>query len=227
VFPLAVSILLAQAAFAQNTGATNGITSPAIAPTGTGCLPGSTTAVLKGNGSNGCTSATSGTDYAPATSGAANLPLFTNGSGGTTTGTRSGNTTEAATVNGATTSGHVATWDANGNVQDGGAAPSPTETNITPTPLAGTTAGTVQCYQDIVGHRKTTLCYVNGYENSTGTAQTISLSANGGSAFSSIGAVISNTASAPVTLSGSPANTINFPTNMTSPWTGLLVIDGL
>jgi hypothetical protein len=41
--------------------------------TGTGCLPGTTSNVLKGDGSNGCTAATAGLDFAPATSGTAIL----------------------------------------------------------------------------------------------------------------------------------------------------------
>ena len=63
-----------------------------------------------------------GTDYAAAPSGSANTPLFNNGSGGFTNGTRSGNTTKVATVTGSTTTDNCAKWDANGNIVDAGAA---------------------------------------------------------------------------------------------------------
>ena len=53
----------------------------------------------------------------------ADLPVFGNGTGDIKVGTKSGNTNELATVTGAGASGHLATWDANGNLQDGGAAP--------------------------------------------------------------------------------------------------------
>ena len=65
--------------------------------------------------------AVAGTDYAAATTGSANTPLFNNGSGGFTNGTRSGNTTEVATASGTLTSGDCAKFDANGNVVDNGA----------------------------------------------------------------------------------------------------------
>ncbi len=53
----------------------------------------------------------------------ANKPVIGNGTADVTIGTSSGNTTEFATVTGSLTSGHIATWDASGNLQDGGAAP--------------------------------------------------------------------------------------------------------
>lgn len=51
------------------------------------------------------------------------LPVFGNGAGspGMVAGTRSGNTTEVATVTGSLTSGHCAKWDASGNLVDNGA----------------------------------------------------------------------------------------------------------
>jgi len=60
------------------------------------------------------------------TSGAltANDPVFGNGGGDAKVGTRSGNTTEVATVNGALTPGHFLTTDASGNIIDGGTTPS-------------------------------------------------------------------------------------------------------
>lgn len=64
-----------------------------------------------------------------------------------TNGTASGNTSQFATVlAGTKTTGHVATWDANGNIQDGGAVGSGTVTSVTcGTGLSGgtfTTSGT-------------------------------------------------------------------------------------
>jgi hypothetical protein len=58
----------------------------------------------------------------PLPSGSANTPLFNNGSNGLTNGTRSGNTTEVATVSGALVSGNLAKSDASGNVVDAGIA---------------------------------------------------------------------------------------------------------
>jgi hypothetical protein len=78
--------------------------------------------ILKGATGGGFATATAGTDYAAATTGSANTPLFNNGSGGFTNGTVSGNTTEIATSTGTLTSGHCAKWDANGNVIDAGSA---------------------------------------------------------------------------------------------------------
>lgn len=49
------------------------------------------------------------------------LPVIGNGAADITVGTKSGNTTEFATVAGAVTNGHVAAWDASGNLVDGGA----------------------------------------------------------------------------------------------------------
>jgi hypothetical protein len=89
-------------------------------------LLGSTSGVLKANGSGVVAAATAGTDYAAAPSGSANTPLWNNGSGGFTNGTRSGNTTKVATVSGSLTNGHIAAFDASGNIVDGGAAGSGT-----------------------------------------------------------------------------------------------------
>ncbi len=85
---------------------------------------GAVTGLLKANGSGTVSAASAGTDYAAAPGGTANTPLFNDGSGGFTTGTRSGNTTKVATVTGSLTTGHIATWDADGNAIDGGAVPS-------------------------------------------------------------------------------------------------------
>lgn len=60
----------------------------------------------------------------PITAGTNNQPLISGGGGGTAMswGTRSGNTSEFATANGALTSGHCVNIDASGNFQDAGAA---------------------------------------------------------------------------------------------------------
>lgn len=64
-----------------------------------------------------------GTDVAAAPSGSANTPLFNNGSGGFTNGTRSGNTTKVVTMGAGTPStDDCAKWDANGNIISAGAA---------------------------------------------------------------------------------------------------------
>lgn len=77
-------------------------------------------AIFKGNGSGGIASAVSGTDYAPATSGSS--PLFGNGAGGFSNGTKSGSTTLLMTGSGTFTSGHCPQFDANLNLVDSGAA---------------------------------------------------------------------------------------------------------
>ena len=52
---------------------------------------------------------------------AADLPVFGDGGSDIKSGTKSGDTNEVATVTGSLTSGHVAKWDASGNLIDGGA----------------------------------------------------------------------------------------------------------
>lgn len=80
--------------------------------------------ILKADGAGNVSAASAGTDYAAAPSGSANTPLFDDGSGGFTNGTRSGNTTAVVTTTGSLTTGHLAVWDAGGNAIDGGAVPS-------------------------------------------------------------------------------------------------------
>ena len=65
------------------------------------------------------------------TSGAltADQPVFGAGGADVKVGTKSGNTDELATVSGSVTSGHIAAWDASGNLVDGGAGGSGTVTN--------------------------------------------------------------------------------------------------
>jgi hypothetical protein len=83
-------------------------------------LLGATSGLLKANGSGVLSAATAGTDYAAAPSGGANTPLFNDGAGGLTNGTRSGNTTKVATVSGSLTAGNAIVSDASGNFIDGG-----------------------------------------------------------------------------------------------------------
>lgn len=65
----------------------------------------------------------------------AGAPIVGGGAGvAPTSGTRSGNTTQFASVAaGSKTSGNVATWDASGNIQDGGPIAAQTTTTFTPT----------------------------------------------------------------------------------------------
>ena len=71
----------------------------------------------------------------------ANLPVFGGGAGAAPfSGTRSGNTTEVATVTGATTSGHCGQWDVSGNITDSGSACGGGASVPCPDGLAGTCA---------------------------------------------------------------------------------------
>jgi hypothetical protein len=78
------------------------------------------TGLVKGNGASAPAAAVAGTDYAAAPTGSANTPLFNDGSGGFTNGTRSGNTTTVATASGTLTSTHCVQIDASGNFVDAG-----------------------------------------------------------------------------------------------------------
>lgn len=64
-----------------------------------------------------------GTTVAAAPSGSADTPLFDDGSGGFTNGTRHGDTLDVATVDGSTTAGNAAVWDSDGNLIDFGSPP--------------------------------------------------------------------------------------------------------
>lgn len=102
------------------------------------------TGIIKANGAAAPTAAVSGTDYAPATTGAANLPLLTNGLGGFATGTLSGNTTKFATMSGNIATGHVAGADANDNLVDLGIFPTPAlPTNSIQTNAGGGAFGSI------------------------------------------------------------------------------------
>jgi hypothetical protein len=80
----------------------------------------------------------------------------------------------------------------------------------------------------VEGRYKKTTSYVNGYQNSGATAQTCSLTANGGSAFSSSGYLSSNVAPFGASLKGSPPNSISLPTSMlaSGPETGTVIAEG-
>jgi len=107
----------------------NGASAPAAALAGTDYVATESDPVVKAiNGlvkSNGTTisAATAGTDYAAAPGGAINTPLFNNGAGGFTSGTRSGNTTAVVTKDAsAPVANDCAKWDASGNLTTAGAA---------------------------------------------------------------------------------------------------------
>lgn len=107
----------------------NGASAPAAAVAGTDYVASESDPVVKAiNGlvkSNGTTisAATAGTDYAAAPGGAINTPLFNNGAGGFTSGTRSGNTTAVVTKDAsAPVANDCAKWDASGNLTTAGAA---------------------------------------------------------------------------------------------------------
>jgi hypothetical protein len=80
----------------------------------------SSNGLIKRTGANTLALAVAGTDFAAAPTGSANTPLFNNGTGGFTNGTRSGNTTTVATTSGTLTSGDCVKFDANGNLVDNG-----------------------------------------------------------------------------------------------------------
>lgn len=67
-----------------------------------------------------------GSGFASATPGSADDPLFSDGAGGFTAGTRSGNTTEVVTGTGSFTPGNLLVSDADGNAVDGGPVPTGT-----------------------------------------------------------------------------------------------------
>lgn len=86
----------------------------------------------------------SGTGTVTHTAGAltANLPVIGNGGADVKVGTVSGNTTEFGTVSGALTAGHLAAFDASGNIVDGGASATGVASITTPTPQTLTGAVT-------------------------------------------------------------------------------------
>lgn len=95
-----------------------------ISPTAAAALiVGSINGLVRANGSGVLSAAVAGTHYAAAPTGSANTPLFNNGAGGFTNGTRSGNTTEVATWSGSKTTGNAIVLDASGNLIDGGTTP--------------------------------------------------------------------------------------------------------
>jgi len=84
---------------------------------------GTVNGLMKANGSGAVSAAVAGIDYAAAPGGAANTPVFANGSGGFTAGTRSGNTTAVVTKDASSPAANdCAKWDASGNLTTAGAA---------------------------------------------------------------------------------------------------------
>lgn len=239
------SILLPARVFAQSSfGGGNGIGGPPIIAGGSGCST-SGTALLKGNGSGGCSNASSGSDYAPPTSG--NAILKGNGAGGfsnAASGTDYAPATSSTAIlkgNGAggfsnTASGTDYAPATSGNAMlkgnnGGGFANAVQNTDyfggeIQICNITGTSAGSFTCYQHQLGHYKRTTCYLNGYENTSATPQTCSLTANGGLAFSSSGSITSNISPFAATLGGSPPNSITLPSSMITPESGVLLVEG-
>lgn len=126
----------------------------------------------------------------------ANLPLIGGGAGACVgAGTRSGNTTEYASVTGATSSGDTAMWDASGNVVDSGKKGRLTVT--TGSILGGTVSGCISSTVTVAGATTGMGVQVNptgdasnsgsasvapwGYVSSSNTV-TIKLCGNGGTA---------------------------------------------
>lgn len=88
----------------------------APAVSGTDYAPATTgVAIQKGNNLGGFNPAVAGTDYAAATTGSANIPLFANGAGGFTNGTRTGTTTQVMTFSGSATASKCIHTDISGN----------------------------------------------------------------------------------------------------------------
>lgn len=88
----------------------------APAVSGTDYAPATTgVAIQKGNNLGGFNPAVAGTDYAAATTGSANIPLFANGAGGFTNGTRTGSTTQVMTFSGSATASKCIHTDISGN----------------------------------------------------------------------------------------------------------------
>ncbi len=105
-----------------------------------------TNVTLTADGAGGVTiAATGGTGTVTHTAGAltADEPVFGNGGGDVKVGTKSGNTDELATVSSTGASGHMATWDGSGNLQDGGAPAAGTVTN---------TAGALTANEPVFGN---------------------------------------------------------------------------
>lgn len=192
-----------------------------------GCFPGTSTAVLKGNGSGGCTPAVSGADFLPATTGT--FPLFGNGLGGTSNGSVTGNTTAlVSSDNSAKTVGHLMTWGTGLNATDGGAPTGVQETLLCTLngSLATGGSGTALVYEYISSHRKEVVVIVSAYYNPSATAQACSLTSNGGVAYTLLGSIISNISPAPASTDGPVPTQVLMPISMFAPEGGVIVIDG-
>lgn len=122
-----------QTARAIGIGGSTGLTATGVNFNGSADINPALTGTLNvANGGTGITSGTSGGVLAFTASGTiasssaltANLPVIGGGAGvAPTVGTRSGNTTSFATTSGSLTSAHIAAFDVNGNIVDGGVAP--------------------------------------------------------------------------------------------------------
>jgi hypothetical protein len=86
--------------------------------------------------------------------------------------------------------------------------------------LTGTTAGTVVYHHPIQGSSwKLGQFYLNGYQNNTGTAQTITF----GSAYTNLPAILKDDTSGGMSVN---RTTLTLPINMGSPVTGWIYIAG-
>jgi hypothetical protein len=96
----------------------------------------------------------------------------------------------------------------------------PTANNATQTTLTGTSAGQVLWVQTDTGSAfKRVMAFLNGYENTTGTPQTITF----GTAFSRTPVIITQPAGFGATVS---TTTLTLPASMGSPVSGTIIIEG-
>lgn len=169
---------------------------------GAGASPTATqlTGLVKGNGASAPAAAVVGSDYAAAPTGTANTPLFNNGAGGFTNGTRSGNTTSVATTSGALTSGNCGQFDANGNLV-AGIGPCVTGSSLTSNRvIIGGGSSTVAA----LGSAGTTTTLLHGNAAGAPTFGAVSLTADvSGTLGGSSGGTGVNNGASTVTLGGS------------------------
>lgn len=92
--------------------------------------------------------------------------------------------------------------------------------NAITTTLNGTTAGSVVWAQDLTGTVKRLVAYLNGYENTGGTAQTITFP----TAFTYTPTIITQPSGLGATVSTS---TLTLPTGMSGAVSGVLVVEGI
>jgi hypothetical protein len=226
----------------------NGIGGFSSAASGSDYAPATSgTAIQKGNGSGGFSSAASGTDYqAPIPGNSLGAHNFANGinSAGTIsgaqpafgdlTGTASAGqvpysggmqfgSTQLSSTSTAPTSGQCLAYNGTGIT---GAACSGTSGVVLCNNVSGTSGGSFTCKQSLIGGNLQNVCYLNNYFNSTGTPQTCSFTANGGSAFASAGNITSNVGPFAAILTGTPPNSISLPINMQAAEPGTVIVEG-